>query len=339
MKQCIIEALGKLTQEQKQETWKLSLSGSQASRLIEEPYNLIREKLGMEREHPSKLDFFESDAGKEIANHAMSAGTKYESTVFSELKEHIPEAVSEDICYKKTIFYNNEWKENWNITGTPDWIIWNEDRTQALKLGDIKCSTAADDKKEMFKRYQYQLLHNCYVLNCFSSELDTKNQITKPLNRYLVNDFTQQDFEWYEAKLIEFFEALERQDYTYYDNLYNQQLLQDNNSTLEPMLYENIEPDNNTFNILTRLQELSNTISVLDKEKKELEALFKERFDNITMSFGNNTMILKSSYIKGGIDYTSMLNDLRNRNLIDMDYEDRFRKANTIRKVITFKGE
>lgn len=330
-----IISLGKLDKQQKEATWSTSVSGSQAWMLINEPYNLLRDKLGVERIHPSKYDFFNTSKGKSIGANAMSAGTLYESTVFQEVLQHIPNAVSEDICYQTILTIDNIQKD-WRITATPDWVVWNQEKTIALQFGDIKCSTSADDMSVMSERYYYQLLHNGYVLNCMNTELDTKNQITRPLNRYLF-ELTQQDLDWYQQKLIEFFVALETNNVEYYDSLYLNNNNKQEKEEESEVVYQTLNKDTIEYDIANKLIDLKANQAQIKEQIDELEEQLKQRFDNAILQADETRIFIKTTKTKGNIDYSNLLKHIKQEYKVPSDIEEQFRKASYTKKSITIK--
>ncbi|MGL4363393.1 MAG: hypothetical protein ACRCSG_09050, partial [Cellulosilyticaceae bacterium] len=69
--------------------------------LINEPYNLIRDKLNIPRIHKSKYDFMQGTA---IATNAMANGTAYEPLIMQEVRELKP---NENLVYEDNTFKLN----------------------------------------------------------------------------------------------------------------------------------------------------------------------------------------------------------------------------------------
>lgn len=335
-----LKILGSLSKEEKEKTWKTSISGSQAWLLINEPYNLIRDKLGIPREHKSKTDFINSQSFQEkYAKSAKQQGTDYEPTVYQELLQHFNFENGEKIYYEDWTFKLNyvdtetgNVLEHINITSTPDYYI-TDSNDAMLLVGDIKCSTAADNESIMFERYEAQALHNCYVLNNTKEfELDAKGVITKPLNRYQWT-FTDEKFNEYENLILEFFENIKNNNITAYDYIANeneQQKLKE--AGLDKSV--EVEPNQDQANKVLRLIELKNLEKDIKAEKEELENFFKTDYENLNMRVGDNVLVIKSSSRKGAIDYTKAINEL---SLNKEDFEE-FRKPSTTTKTLTIKN-
>lgn len=333
----ILKNLGHLTKEQKEKTWATTLSGSQAWMLVNEPYNLIRDKLGVQRIHKSKYDFFNTAKMKTIGDNAKAQGTMYESTVLKELNQHIPEAFGLDETYQ--LQYLNSKDEViglYQVTCTPDWIVLDNNGDISY-FGDIKCSTSAHDEAIMMDRYYYQLLHNAYVLGCNAAELDAKNEITKPLNRYLV-EFTNQDFEDYEKKVLEFFANIQLNNVTAYDFLVLEDTKEQDNNDIENITRsaDALEAHN-----LKLLAELKAQEKAIKSQIEDLEKYYKDNYTNVTVTFDGGVMVQKTSKVKGSVDNAKLVKDLVDYASISKDvlkdFEDKNRKADTFRKSITIK--
>lgn len=337
-----IKDLGKLTLEEKKVYWKTSVSGSQAWMLIHEPYNLLRDKLELPRIHKSKYDFFNSEKFKEISTSAMASGTMYEKVVMEELKQHIPneELIYEDHTYQ-LCFYDNNGVENTNlvITSTPDYYIKDEAGNFKV-IGDIKCSTSASSSSIMMERYYYQALHNCYVLGRVKSfELDAKDSITKPLNRYQIT-FEDEDFDEYENKLLQFFINILFKNETAYDDLYR-----DNEAKKVEGKEIAIKPAMEYVAVKKELDTLKDLYNLKQQEKdiKEniamIESKYKDNYDNLNVDCGDMLFIIKASETKGVVNYADALDVMSVKYKFPLSELEEYRKAPTLRKTISFKAK
>lgn len=321
--------LGVLNTQQKEQTWKDSISGSQAWMLLHEPYNLLRDKLGKQRIHKSKYDVFESSRLKNVSETAKDNGKLYESFVFQELqRDYKTNYVSKDETFQLE-FEGSSLK----ITSTPDFIEYDQDGN-VIHLGDIKCSTSAQSKEVMLERYLPQLLHNCYVMGTLSAEIVAKNEITKPLLRYPII-FTQEEMDAYENKLKDFTINVLMGNETAYDYLVEDKNLPPTNEEANPEeVYEAIGEE------VVELEELFNR-KLLVKENtekiKEIESKYKERFDQCSITFNDKIFTLKSSVRKGSIDYEQLVKYLQQTYVFPTSTIEKFRKESTTSKTITMK--
>lgn len=324
--------LGVLTAQQKEQTWKDSISGSQAWMLFHEPYNLLRDKLGKQRIHKSKYDIFESSRLKNVSETAKDNGKLYESFVFQELQRDYKESnyVSKDETFQLDIKKDISIK----ITATPDFIEYDKKGNVVLHLGDIKCSTSAGSKETMLERYLPQLLHNCYVMGTLSAEIVAKNEITKPLLRYPII-FTQEEIDAYEQKLIEFGINVWLGNETAYDYLVEDKNLPPTNEEANPEeVYEAVGEE------AAELEQLfSHKLLVKESAKKikEIESKYKERFNQCSITFNDKIFTLKSSVRKGSIDYEQLINYLQQTYSFPTNLVEKFRKESTTTKTITMK--
>lgn len=336
MKRSLVK-LGKLKPEEKEKVWAESISGSQAWMLINEPYNLLRDKLGVERIHKSKYDFFNSNKFKTISANAMACGTLYEEAVFNyEVKPAIQQAIRDDETFKLFLFDSNGTKlEKLIITATPDYYV-KQDDTYIL-VGDIKCSTEADNEEKMLERYKWQALHNCYVLNCKDFELSAKGNITAMINKYTWV-FSQDDFEWYEKKLLEFYYALAFNDVEAYDHLYKEQQEEKTQSKeilIKPLVEYDAQADEaeTLENYFIKKQQLKQ----LEAEVKQLEEFYKSNYDNLKINFNNKVFEIKASERVGTIDYTKAIKEICEKYNFPKTEFDVYRKPATLIKTITIK--
>lgn len=327
--------LGHLSPEQKEETWSTTVSGSQAWMLIHEPYNLIRDKLGVERIHKSKYDIFNLPKLQQMSANAMAQGRHYERSVFDELKFHedLNDIISKDETYQLII---NEYP-NMKITCTPDWIKLDTNGN-IIKFGDIKCTSAADSEEDMTERYYPQLLHNAYVLGCCDTELDAKGIISRPLYRY-VRTITPEALADYEQRLIYFFYCLENNIVDAYDFMVES--LETNNE--EPkkeviIVEENIE-EPETINDLERLMELKAQESITKKEIENLEKKLglKTTYENANLTFGNHVLSITTTITKPSLDYKEACAYLMDMYNINSAMLAQFEKPGTQRKTMKFK--
>lgn len=332
--------LGTLNKEEKETQWANSVSGSQAWLLINEPYNLIRDKLGLERLHTSQHDYINSRGFREqYGNSAMAQGIMYEETVLKELKGHFPneELIYEDTTFKLILFDNETKLEHINITSTPDYFIVDNNGGYKL-IGDIKCSSSADKEEVMMERYYYQALHNSYVLNCTPNfEIDAKNNITSPVHRYVLQ-FTQQDFQEYETKLIEFFTNLLFKNETAYDYMFEQKQHAKKvgkNLKIKPLV--DYEASGNECDVLERLLQLKDQEKLIKQEIATIEQEYKTNYDNLQIRFNGKLFEIKAIEQKGTIDYTKAFKSITSKYNIPMEEFDAFRKKATLRKTISFK--
>lgn len=332
--------LGKLTQEQKKGFWATSISGSQAWSLVYEPYNLLRDKLNVDRIHKSKYDIFNSTKLKAVSTNAMAAGSMYEKVVMEELEQHFPDdkLIYEDHTFQLKMYDDNDVELNsFVVTSTPDYYSLNKDGSYKL-IGDVKCSTAAANEKEMINRYYYQALHNCYVLNRTKLfELDAKDNITKPLNRYNI-EFDDNDFNDWENKLIEFFNNVSSNNVTAYDHLYidnKAQVIEGKTIDVKPTV-EYVADKLEANNLIT-LFDLKKQEKLIKEQIAEIEFAYKENYDNITIDFGDKNFFLKAVETKGTIDYASAIQDLSIKYNFSLDEIEQYRKESTLRKTISFK--
>lgn len=327
--------LGKLTHEQKEQTWSATISGSQAWMLVNEPYNLLRDKLGVPRVHPSKYDIFKSGVLKEASEKAMKRGTIYEASVFEEVKELHPTAVRTDITFQLKLFSPDGSELPYLITSTPDWYIEVEDNLFE-DFGDIKCSSSAHDEAAMKERYYYQLLHNAYVLNCYQAELNCKFEVTKDLSNYRFT-FTEEDFNNYEQLLINFYFNLQFRNEAAYDKDYVAPVMKQTNSDIElkDAVVKEVEDDY----VLQYVEyaEKKAQLKQLEKEVKDFEANIKSIYDNATLQFGNQSLIVKSIVKKGTIDYAKAVEEIFDKYGISTDILEEYRKAPTVSKTLTIK--
>lgn len=336
MRQRSLVDLGKLNKEQKQEMWANSISGSQAWMLMNEPYNLIRDKVGVERIHKSKYDFLNSNKMKAISENAMQQGTNYEHLVFEEVKGHIPNAIYEDHTLQLFLFDDNGNRlDNLIITSTPDFYV--KEGSKFTLIGDIKCSTSADNEEAMKERYYYQALHNCYVSNCFEFVLCAKNEITKPLNIYKFS-FSQDDFDKYENLLMTFFMNITFKSVNAYDNLYEEkqeQKIEGKEIALKPLVEYDAQGDEAIT--LERLFALKQQAKEIENEIKLIEEHYKENYDNAIVRFNDKVFELKAVERRGTIDYTKAIKEISDKYGFSKTEFDAYRKEATLSKTITIK--
>lgn len=321
----MIKLLGNLTKEQKEQTWKESISGSQAWMLINEPYNLIRDKLGIERIHPSKYDFLNSERMKLIGDNAKAQGTFYEPMVMEELKQHEPNYSYVDWTFEKL----NEEFSPMRVTATPDFFDLTNPYQVELefsKFGDIKCSTSAHNAEEMSKRYYWQLLHNAYVLNCLESELVAKNEITKPIERYKFT-FTPEQLKEYENYLIEFCKNVREGNVEAYDSMYQPVKL--TKDIEKDTLIANEEQTIKLETLLAKQEELK----ALEEEVKALQAEWKQNFENAMIVFNDRVFTITTTERAGSVDYAKLVKDLN----IPKETLETYRKASSKVQTLKFK--
>lgn len=326
-----IKNLGVLNTQQKEQTWKDSISGSQAWMMLYEPYNLLRDKLGIPRIHKSKYDIFKLDRLKNISDTAKENGKLYESFVFQELqRDYETNYISKDETFQLE-FEGSSLK----VTATPDFLEYDKDGN-VIHLGDIKCSTSAQSKEAMIDRYLPQLLHNCYVMGIFSAEIVAKNEITKPLLRYPVI-FTQEEIDDYENKLKEFTINIIMGNESAYDHLAEEEASSLQNENEEKDLEEIYEAIGEEA---VELEELF-TRKLLVKENtykiKEIESKYKDKFDRCSITFNNKIFTLKSSVRNGSIDYEKLVNYLQQTYAFPSNIIEKFRQESTSIKTITIK--
>ena len=283
-------SLGKLSHEQKIATWKNTISGSGAKYLIKEPWNVIREKLNMPLEHSSERDYLNNVFGevKENLESAMANGAHYESWVLSEIALEESDLISGDICYQKQYPEGHPLKQ-WEhlITATPDFLKLDIDHT-IMWVGEIKCSTQAQNWRIMEKRYYPQLLHNAYVMNTRVAKLYTKGFITQKLNVFLYN-FEQVDFDNYEKLLLEFFHNYSIKNHTFYDDRIDSSI-PDNN---EELSLGQIFGEDKVVGVLTEYIKLKNELSTVELNKRSgVEKILKESW-NTSKSFTFDGFLLK----------------------------------------------
>ncbi len=330
--------LRELTQEQKEATWKETISGSQAWMLVNEPYNLLRDKLGVERIHKSKYDFLDkSKKGKAISNNAMHQGTMFEPVIANIIKDEIDNNfIYENHTLQLHLFMDNGNKlDMCKITSTPDLYIKGEKGNTYKLIADIKCSTSAANEEVMMERYYYQALHNCYVTNCKDFVFFCKNEITGPLYTYQLS-FTDEDFEQWEQKILEFFTNLIMQNETAYDNLYVEQKT---SKTKDIELKEPIirDADVNEAAVLENLILLKQQQAEIKSQIEAIEKVYKDNFDDITINFNGKTFNQKASVVVGNIDYATAMKEISTKYNFPKTEFDAYRKPYTIKKLITFK--
>lgn len=329
-----LKDLGKLNKEQKEQTWKTTISGSQAWMLINEPYNLIRDKLDIERIHKSKYDFFNSNKFKKIGENAMACGTMYEKVVMEEVKQHYPNAIYEDHTYQLTL-KTGELIIVDKITSTPDFYL--KDGDTFTLIGDIKCSKSASDEEAMTERYYYQALHNCYVSNCKNFILTAKNEITGPLNMYQFT-FTNEDFEDYENKLVNFFFNLNSRNFQAYDSLYEQnQTKKVEGKVIEIKELVQYEAQQEEASLLEKLAALKLQEKAIKDEISTIEDTYKQKYDNLLVSFNNKVFEIKATERRGTIDYTKAIKEISEKYNFPKTEFDSYRKEPTLVKTITIK--
>lgn len=328
--------LGKLTPEKKQEMWETSISGSQAWMLVHEPYNLIRDKLGVKRKHKSKYDFFNSNKGKAIGTSAMTQGTLYEPTVFEELNDHYKDTPLTyiDHTYKLELQDANGNPYDYiNITCTPDYTLSQDN--QYILIGDIKCSTSAENEQEIMERYFWQMLHNAYVLNmCQAYEIAAKNCVTRPINRYQ-GTFREGDFQEWENRLVEFFNALYTKDEEAYDHLYIEKKttqLNGKDIKIKALVEYEAQPAE-----AEKLYELARLKELLKDTKAQIDMIendYKEKYDNLAISFDGHILNMSAIEQRGTIDYTKAIKELSTKYNFPATDFDAYRKPASLRKTI-----
>lgn len=322
----VLKDLGKLNQQEKETYWKNSISGSQAWLLINEPYNLIRDKLGKERIHKSKYDFFNIEKVKDYTENAKLCGILYEKVVIEELKlrEGYEKLEYNDHTYRLYLYDKDNKELPYQITSTPDYLI-KDNKKNVILVGDIKCSTQADNQQVMSERYYYQLLHNCYVLNCLNAELDAKGITTKPLNQYKI-PFTQEQLKEYENKLLVFMSCLFSGIETAYDTLAQNKIKVE--KEIESGEVETIVADTNSINNFNNYLQIKQQHKELEEQIKTYEEYFKNSYENTLIDFGTHSIVIKSSSRKGNVDYDRLLSDLK----VDEDTKENYRKETTTTK-------
>lgn len=335
----IRKQLGKLTKEQKEQTWKTHVTGSSAKLTVEEPYNRIRDMLDIKRIFKSKMDFFNSEKFKQIGDNAKALGNFYESVVLEEYKLHLEEKqksnlYAQDITYAIDYFDDSKkLLEHIKVSCTPDFFILDENQ-QVVLVGDIKNSTSADKIEVMTERYYQQALHNAYVMNCKNFVIVAKSVTTRPLNIYPI-EFTQEDFDRYEEFLIKFFENVKNKNIEIYDaNVEQQSEEEEQEFKTDTLVIEN-EKDKESFeayvNLISQKKEIELAI-------KTFEAQFKNSYDNLTATFGNKQLIQSVVKRKGNVDYKALLEQLSLQYSLDIhDLEEQFRKEYTYSKQIKIK--
>lgn len=324
-----IKMLGTLTKEQKETTWKTSLSGSQAWMLVNEPYNLLRDKLGIERIHKSADDVFDLPNIKKYSESAMANGTMYEPKVMEEVRSFHPD---EDLRYTDTTYelVLNDNNTDLRITGTPDWV--RVDKQGKIDLvGDIKCSKSAEDEMEIRKRYLYQLVHNCIVLGYINSaEIDAKGYITTPLNKHTYS-IPQEYFDFYEQRLLEFIKAYETKNETFFDDLYTdipETELETNELDIGELV-EYVANEKEAIELQDYI-ELKQQYKALEEKIKFIEEHYKKQYDNVIVHFNGNVLRLTTNLQKGTVDYAAMCKVLN----IPQEFIDTYRKTTSKRKTI-----
>lgn len=327
------QCLGVLTQEQKEFYWLNTISGSQTWLLAHEPYNLLRDKLGVERIHKSKYDFLNSNKMKEVSDTAKANGIMYEEIVVKELQRECPNNnISHNLdTYLFTTKINNV---DMFISSTPDYFILDENG-KAKVIGDIKCSTQGDKEQVMLERYYYQALHNCYCFGVYEFELTTKTMVSRPINIYHWT-FTQEDFDKYEEMLFNFYFAWSLQQTTYYDDgvEVSTPQAQDQEYIFTNTTYN---AEQNEVDSIKRLLQLKNHKKEVEKEISILEEYYKNNYDNLKVESDSVVLEMKASIRKGSYDYQAMLSYLKDKYNINDSELDEFRKDNTIQKTITIK--
>lgn len=223
--------------------------------------------------------------------------------------------------------------EVFNITSTPDWYEVEQDKDNNLNfkvVGDIKCTKQANDGEIMTERYYFQILHNCYVLNCFSGEINAKNGITEDIYNWCYQ-FTEQDFKEYEKKLIEFYTAWKNKDIGYYDNFYYDK------KKKEEVLNITLEQKSAEFNELNHLMELKNQLVGLENQIKEIEEKYKASYVNANLITDKYTFSISSLERKGAIDYKKYFYDVSQKFKVPVGFEKEYRKPSTFYKLLKIK--
>ena len=322
--------LGKLSKEHKEHLWDITISGSQAWSLINEPFNLLRKKLKIDKIHQSKYDFFEGNKKmKAVGENAMANGTHYERWILSEVENHEGPVISEDHCF--TVLYPDDHRlkpYDRYITSTPDYLIYTESNTVAV-LGELKASTAAADRTQMTERYYAQCLHNSYVMQASKAHLWAKNELTKPINQYIF-EFGQADYDNYEDLLFNFFTACVNSDETFYDAIapetvpeVKEPLIQDlfNAEELEVLIGNYASAKNNA----------KSSKSIVDKFEKVL----KDNWDNsknLTLNGYELKMVVRQN--KSSLDKAAALDSFMQEYKIPQNKLDDFMKSSKT-KIIT----
>lgn len=327
--------LGELDQVQKEFYWNTTISGSQAWLLANEPWNLIRDKLNIPREHKSKYDFLNSEKMKSISDVAKANGILYEKIVVEELKRTTPNnIISHNLS--TFLFKVDVGVLQFDITSTPDYFILNEDGSIKC-IGDIKCSTNGDNEKAMLERYYYQALHNCYCFGIYEFELTTKTMVSRPINIYHWT-FSQEDFNQWENMLYIFYWCWNNSQYTYYDSGVPQIELKGGDEMSDKVLISSTyDANNDEHDNIVRLKELKETKSQVEKDIKTLEEYYKSNYENVLVN-ANDLILEQKCVIKsGGYDYNSLITYLKENNLIDDNLLNEFKKESIISKTITIK--
>lgn len=332
--------LNKLTQEQKEQTWKETISGSQAWALANEPYRLIREKLGLEPIHPTKYAFFETETGQKLTEVARLNGHLYEPTVVQELKRDHPELdyVYADNTFKLCLFTEEGTKfEAAKITCTPDLYI-KGDKPNTFKLvADIKNTKYWKDEEVLKEKYYWQALHNCYVLNCKEFVLYAKCETRQSPAEY-VWVFSDEQFQMWENVLVGFFNNIVLNKPDAYDELYEQKKVKEEQEKLTGKTLKFKDPvereaDAAERMLLENLFEAKAKMAELKSDIEDMESAYKENFDNITVTFGNKVFVQQAIETKGTIDYAEVC---KAYNISKTELE-KYRKPATISRRISFK--
>lgn len=328
--------LGELDPQQKETMWKDTVSGSQSWKLINEPYNLLSEKLIGKTRFESKYDFFNSETQKAKGKQRMDLGNHFEKLVFETHIKHQdknPNAERKNETYQLDLVDENN-KIILSITSTPDWYEkeFNKDGSVRFNIvGDIKCTKQASDGEIMSERYYFQILHNCYVLDCYNGEINAKNGITEDIYNWKF-EFSIEDFKAYEKKLIEFYTAWKNNQIDYYDDLYYQK------EQAKQKVKLTFDADSVEYNEIRTLTQIKKQIAELEQQAKAIEDKYKNNYENAELDFQDYQVAISSLERKGSVDYKAYFYQVSQEFKVPFGYENKFRKPSTTYKVIKIKA-
>lgn len=287
--------LGKLTDTQKEKTWKETLSASQMYMLYKEPYNLIREKLGKEKAFPSVYD----NIPKQVSESAMANGKFYE--------EHVMKDIAKNFMVNKRFMYDDvtfAYVAEQALTATPDFVVY-DDKGNIESVNDIKCSGSS--RKELEERYMYQVLHQCAVIGVNKGNLWIKGVLSKPIEK-IAFEFTDEEILSHINYCTQFLLNLRLGLETAYDHLVNVETKKEPADDVDL----NDKSNKDLKKTAEKFWELTKQKKELDAQADELKQVFKDSFSKSTNLYltPNDYVRVVYSTKKPSTDWETLAKDL-----------------------------
>lgn len=287
--------LGKLDEKQKEQTWKQTISASQAWMLYKEPYNLIRDKLGKERIFPSAYD----NIPEKVSNSLKANGKFYEQPIMKDIAQNFlgdKKYEYADITYASVI--------NKDITATPDFVTFDSNGS-IDSVNDIKASSSSI--KELQERYIYQILHQCAVIGVNDGYLWVKGAVSKPIQK-IAFSFTDDEINAHLDYCVKFLLNLKFGLESAYDDLANVKVEKEPIKAIDL----NAKANKETKELATKFWELNSQKKEIESQLDELKETFKSNFTKSSNLYlnGNDYVSIVWNVLKPKTNWEQLARDL-----------------------------